>query len=471
MRSNHRRFRAATGQWVTYGAAFAAFVVIPISNVTVAFAQATVQGPTPAPAPTGGGTPAPATTTTTTTVFGPYAPPSGPMGKLPPGGGNATGSSSRPRVGDETDSFDINYGGGGGGTAFGGENGPIFTDGGTRMGGDVPGLHTVRKGDTLWGICDSYFQNPYQWPRIWSYNPQIQNPHWIYPGDQVRLRSGAPLGGGAGAGGAGGNGGNGNGGNGQGGFTDRRRQVPNDTVFLRDAGYIDDKSDEDWGELTGAPQDKMFLTDGDDVYVHLGDGHDVKIGQELTIFRPLRNAGSGKIIQIQGAMRVTQYNPQTHIARGTLTESLDVIERGARIGPVGRRFQIVPPVRNDKEIKAHIIASVHPHNFYGQNQVVFIDQGADDGLKVGNRLFIIRRGDAWRRSLATPGASSRISPESEKMPDMEKTPGTGDEKAYPDEVIGELRVVALKAHSATTVVTQSKAELEKDDLAVARKGY
>ncbi len=438
-----------------YGAAFAALVSIPVSNVTVAFSQPTVTTPVPVPAPTGGGGGAPAPATTTTTTFGPYVPPGAGANKGPVGGGNATGSSSRPRVGDETDGFDIKHGGGGG-SAYGGEGGPIFSDNGHR--GDVPGQHLVRKGDTLWGICDSYFQNPYQWPRIWSYNPQIQNPHWIYPGDLVRLKNlGAqPVGTPQTTGSS---------------LLDRRRQVPNDTVFLRDEGYIEDTSDDNWGEITGAPVDKMFLTNLDEIYIHLGDGHDVKLGQELTIFRPLRNAGSGKIIQLQGTVRVNQYNPQTHIARATITESLDVIERGARIGPIGRRFQVVPPVRNERDIKAHIIASVHPHNFYGQNQVVFIDQGADDGLKVGNRLFIVRRGDAWRRSLATPGAANRITPESERIPDMEKTPGTRDESKYPDEVVGELRVLALRPHSATCVVTQSKAELERDDIAQARKGY
>lgn len=440
-----------------YGAAFAALVSIPVSNVTVAFAQPTVTTPVPVPAPSGGGA-APAPATTTTTTFGPYVPPGAGANKGPVGGGNATGSSSRPRVGDETDGFDIKHGGGGAGSSYGGEGGPIFSDNGPR--GDVPGQHLVRKGDTLWGICDSYFQNPYQWPRVWSYNPQIQNPHWIYPGDLVRLRS---IGGGAQPIGAPTPTGS--------SLIDRRRQVPNDTVFLRDEGYIEDASDENWGEITGAPVDKMFLTNLDEVYVHVGDGRDVKIGQELTIFRPLRTAGSGKIIQLQGSLRVNQYNPQTHIARATITESLDVIERGSRVGPVGRRFQVVPPVRNEKDIRAHIIASVHPHNFYGQNQVLFIDQGADDGLKVGNRLFIVRRGDAWRRSLATPGAANRITPESEKLPEMEKTPGTRDESKYPDEIIGELRVLAVRAHSATCVVTQSKAELERDDMAQARKGY
>jgi nucleoid-associated protein YgaU len=52
----------------------------------------------------------------------------------------------------------------------------------------VPPLHTVKKGDTLWDICDTYFANPWQWPRVWSYNPDILNPHWIYPGEVVRLK-------------------------------------------------------------------------------------------------------------------------------------------------------------------------------------------------------------------------------------------------------------------------------------------
>src|SRR5205085_7400593 len=53
--------------------------------------------------------------------------------------------------------------------------------------GPTPELHVVRKGDTLWDICFYYFNDPWQWPKIWSYNAQITNPHWIYPGDLVRL--------------------------------------------------------------------------------------------------------------------------------------------------------------------------------------------------------------------------------------------------------------------------------------------
>src|SRR5207248_2604701 len=57
----------------------------------------------------------------------------------------------------------------------------------------VPPSHTVKKGDTLWDICDGYFGNPWQWPRVWSYNPEILNPHWIYPGEIVRLKKDGTL--------------------------------------------------------------------------------------------------------------------------------------------------------------------------------------------------------------------------------------------------------------------------------------
>jgi hypothetical protein len=143
------------------------------------------------------------------------------------------------------------------------------------------------------------------------------------------------------------------------------------------------------------------------------------------------------------------------------------------VGPLARRFEVVPPLRNDTEVVARVLASVHPNVFYGQNQVLFIDKGETAGLKLGNRLFIVRRGDPWRHSLIEPSAGYRVSADDERpMPPMEGTPGSRrDERVYPDEVVGELRVVALKKDSATCVVTQSTVEIERFDVAVARKGY
>ena len=48
--------------------------------------------------------------------------------------------------------------------------------------------HTVKKGDTLWGISGFYLNNPFLWPEIYELNKdKIEDPHWIYPGQIFKL--------------------------------------------------------------------------------------------------------------------------------------------------------------------------------------------------------------------------------------------------------------------------------------------
>ncbi len=428
----------------------AATLLLSLAALTVPSSSVLAQEEVGPSEPAGGNeptfVPGPSTSTTTFTPAGPS------QADLD----SHLGSSSRAvtDINASRSTFDLNQDNAKLESAKGNKSGQYIVDGA----GAVPQAHTVRRGDTLWGISGQYFKNPYNWPRLWSQNPQILNPHWIYPGDRLRLRS-ASTG------------------------SVRPQTVPEKTVFLRNYGWVDDPDKQDWGELVGAPDDQQMLSYGDDAYIEIDEDRfkDLKIelGQELQLWREVRTLkgreadASGELVQVLGTVRVDRFNPKTRMIRAHITESLDVIERGVRVGPVPRKFLIQPPVRNEKYLEARILTALWPHQLFGQAQIVFLDRGEKQGVKPGNRFIAVRRGDRWVETLDTagPGAKIRAMTEDDREAQVEDLKTDGPEEKYPNETYGELRVVDVRDNTCMAIVMESTFELERDAILVMKKGY
>ena len=403
-------------------------LLIVLSTSLVASASSAQEEVGPS-APAGGDTqisvvPGPTTTTTTVQSTGPG------HGELD--GHLPSSSQSLVDINANRSGFDLNRSDPASASARGGKDAQYVLEG-----AGVPNAHTVRRGDTLWALSGQYYKNTYQWPKLWAQNPQIQNPHWIYPGDRLRLReeSGAsgPL---------------------------RPRSVPEKTVFLRDYGWVDDPEKDAVGEVVGSHEDQMLLAHVDDVYIELHEDEKVELGQELTIYREVRTIRGreaddvGDLVAVIGTVRVDRYNPKTRMVRGQIIESLDAIERGDYVGAVGRKFHVVPPVKNEKYVEARIFTALYPHQLFGQNQVLFLDRGRKQGVKPGNRFLAVRRGDRWVESLDGAGPSASIKPMTEDDRDAIfddiKTDGPDDK--YPNETFGEVRVLAVRDNSSIAIV-------------------
>ncbi len=225
----------------------------------------------------------------------------------------------------------------------------------------------------------------------------------------------------------------------------------------------------------------MLLSKGNNVYLMIRPGAQVAPGQRLTLFRSIRQPEGvrgarrppGEIVKINGTVQIDHFNPKTRIASGRIIESVDVIERGAKVGEVGRDFVVVPAKTNRVALWARILTSIYPHVYMAQNQVVFIDKGSEDGLEPGNRLLVLRKGDTWRRGLktATHMARDRVRMSSPERVDIESTPLHGNDEDFPEEVVGELRILRTEKYASVALVTDSRRELVAGDRAFAPEGY
>jgi hypothetical protein len=334
-------------------------------------------------------------------------------------------------------------------------------------------FHTVNQGDTLWGLSDRYFGDPYHWPELWSYNPEITNPHWIYPLDQVRLSAASEHEQAVAAAAASGKPAP--------AFKEPKQMSPSDlaprvtvptkllagdAIFLRDEGYLDDEDLKESGKVLAAAEEQMLLSDSDIVYVRFNKGQKVEVGQTYTVYRPVhkweREIGEhGKLVRIQGSVLITSFDPKKLVARASIVETIDSIERGMPVVLMDRRFILEAARPNKSNVRAKIIGSTQPRQLLSYGNVVFLNVGDDKGIVPGNRFFVVRQGDDWQEVTTRDAMQlGNIVP----IPKYEPTD-------LPKEVVAEMRVVKVRKKVTIAVITSSTTDVFQGEKVEMRVGY
>ena len=315
---------------------------------------------------------------------------------------------------------------------------------------DVPQTHTVKDGDTLWDITQTYYGDPYRWPQVWSYNPDITNPHWIYPDARVQLRptdgevvETAPRGF---------------------SYATRRSASPH-AVFQAEYGFLDSNALTDSGYIIGANEEHMMMVDTDNVYVRFNQDVEPEIGRVYTVFRTMQKYEresweKGTLVRIIGEVKLQDYDKHRQVGRAVVVNSLEGLERGFRLAPLERNFYWVDVVPAEHSLRATVVASLYPRKLPSTNQIVFLDVGAEQGIVIGNRFYIVRQGDEWRRS-----AEGKIGREIETTVPLPDEP-----EHYPWEVVAIGRAVNVQPKTTAILLERATRAVRMGDRAELRQG-
>ncbi|MCB9761970.1 MAG: LysM peptidoglycan-binding domain-containing protein [Alphaproteobacteria bacterium] len=270
-----------------------------------------------------------------------------------------------------------------------------------------PDRYVIQPGDTLWDISTAFMGDPYYWPRLWSINDYITNPHWIYPGNVVVFRPGTLLdppemafdG------------------------PDDPYQVPErsfdrveaecgpDVDFTHDiptTRYIapgvlaQDDDLEIWGDVFAAKTGQISLGEGDTIYLKLDDPDLVDCGDIVSLYakgRQVRHPDTrkvkyGRVYHVLATARVVHREGDTTVAiiRDSYGRS---VQRGDLVGPAFPVEAELPVTAPRGEMDATIVSRLGSDLYFlsSVGETVFIDRGKADGLRVGNSFYVVHRRD------------------------------------------------------------------------------
>ncbi len=328
-------------------------------------------------------------------------------------------------------------------------------------------VHVVQAGDTLWDISETYLTTPWVWPSIWKDNPEVANPHLIYPGDHLwispagirrisvgeaaELLAGEPL------------------------EEEIAKELapPLPPAALEEPELVAElpvappvvkpppgrklhvsniesvglvTAEQDRGAssiIERRNRDRIWLGQPDEVYIGLGQG-EAEVGDHFQIYRkenPVYDVDDGRFVgyyvRLLGWLEVSEVFPESSLA--TIRMSASEIVRGDRLVERGSPSYTLMERPAPGNVDGRIIFLPDGRTVAGSVDYVFLNRGSLHGLDPGITLEVYR-----------PGYSARDVVRSSR-------------RRLPPEVVATITVVKAHRLSAVARVSRTRTELELGD--------
>ncbi len=298
--------------------------------------------------------------------------------------------------------------------------------------------YQVTKGDTLWDISERFLQNPFFWPKVWALNPYIPNPHWIYPGDKIKLKAPQPV------------------------IPVQKapqaapkKQVamppkPKPPILTHEnihaEGFIAESKLEEIGRVLTNEDDTPMNSEPKILCFYTKRGETVYPGDRFTTFTYVKTVYHpvekwvklGYLVELGGEIEVFRVEGRYCFAK--ILHNYMEIDEGDPIG----RFErwpsklVITPVK--KPLQAYIVMMKEGLMMGAQDKVLYIDKGSDDGLQPGNTMSIYQDCPAKHNPYKPSVWDCRLMPS-------------------PDRKIGTIVVLSTQRHTATAMVLQNDREI------------
>jgi LysM repeat protein len=261
---------------------------------------------------------------------------------------------------------------------------------------DEPTEYVVTKGDTMWGLSERFFKDPYYWPNLWAGNPSVTNPHFIYPGqklkfykDRVEVVPTAPVAGqeSSPSGPL----------DGESSSTVPPERTVKERIFKVGAGetFLDGANIRKAGEIVATFENRVMVGEGDYVYTDIGSTRGGKVGQVYSVVKdagpvthPVQNYIVGHRYLQLGTVQLVEVTAPS--SRAQVLRSFLEITRDSVLVPYRPARREIPLKRATRELKGYIVGTRMTNSLIGEGEIIFLDLGKKQGVEIGNLLYAVR---------------------------------------------------------------------------------